>query len=139
MSVGERKYCPDGKNGGDDKSGSMVNGKKCESKDPKKPEKESNLSPLAPAGLIRVGCRYLPVDSGLPWTMFLSAQKAILRGWWAWLEQVSPKKEEAAHSNSTAEANIQLSQWPRILGHLLQCILYTGAFPLSGRVLGVQG
>lgn len=28
-----------------------------ESKDSKKPEKESNLSPLAPAGLIRVGCR----------------------------------------------------------------------------------
>lgn len=56
MSVGERKYCPDGKNGGDDKSGSMVNGKKCESKDSKKPE-ESNLSTLAPAGLSRVGCR----------------------------------------------------------------------------------
>ena len=57
MPVGERKYCPDGKNGGDDKSGIMVNGKKCESKDSKKPEKDSNLSPLAPAGLIRVGCR----------------------------------------------------------------------------------
>lgn len=37
MPVGERKYCPDGKNGGEDKSGIMVNGKKCESKDSKKP------------------------------------------------------------------------------------------------------
>lgn len=78
-SVGERKYCPDGMNGGEDKSGIMVNGKKCESKDSKSHEKDSNLSPLAPAGLIREGQPKL-LALGLPWTMFLECPESHTEG-----------------------------------------------------------
>lgn len=72
----------------------MVNGKRRESKESKRPAKECNLSPMVPAGVIRVEC-WVPACRPCSALTMPPAQEAQLRGRHDWNGR-SLKKGEAS-------------------------------------------
>lgn len=80
-------------------------------------EKDSNLSPLAPAGLIRVGCQVPACGLWSALTMFLSAQKAILEGLVGMVGISVPKKKQLLTQIMQQRQTHNCPTCPVFLGH----------------------